>query len=695
MNHLSLEDRTIKKKNFLPEVLTRAVIPAEMAAPLHPSYRPDIDGLRAVAVLVVLGYHAFPTWMPTGFVGVDIFFVISGFLISTVIMGNLEAGRFSYFDFYSRRIRRIFPALAIMLVAVLAFGWVALFPTEFKALGKHVLGGAVFLSNFFLWNESGYFDRAAESKPLLHLWSLGIEEQYYILWPLILSVAWRMKRSLPAVIFLIGAASFLFSLYELRVDPVATFYSPLTRIWELMIGSALAYVVTVGHGRRYPSGDLIRTVLSAIGAILLLSGFLLITDAGSFPGWWATLPTFGSVFLIASDSRSWVNRWLLSNQPMVFIGKISYPLYLWHWPLLSFAHILYAGPPPPVVRVCLLLAAFMLAWITYRFIEHPIRYGNRSPHATTALVAISAAVALMGALIYSLDGLTSRDIVIYNPVDLHEVAFASNPPAQCHGIRKDVISRNKLCTIYPAQASTKTIVLWGDSSTEAWLPVFLDVAKQHNYTIINLSHPSCPPILAARKTRFDYRESKEYCRDGQMQSMAIQEIERMHPDLIVVIAAWNSYTEHANSEFVTDRPDEAADATSTKRTLDERVPETLKRLTEISRTVVFRSWPIMPLARNKKITRSLAIPWMMPTHENEAGASVSFDDFAKDSRQINSIFDHLASPRLSFFDPSVKICASGTCESHARGTNYYSDTYHISRAGAMSFRDDVEALLAR
>jgi peptidoglycan/LPS O-acetylase OafA/YrhL len=673
----------------------RAAIPREVAAPLHPNYRPDIDGLRAVAVLVVLGYHAFPRWVPSGFVGVDIFFVISGFLISTIIMGNLEEGRFSYFDFYSRRIRRIFPALAVMLVAVLALGWVSLFPVEFKALGKHVLGGAAFISNFLLWNESGYFDKIAEAKPLLHLWSLGIEEQYYILWPLILSIAWRKKRSLPVVIFSIGTASFLFSLLELRVDPVATFYSPVTRIWELMIGSALAYVPTVEVGRRCPPGAVIWMFLSAIGAILLLTGFLLITDARSFPGWWATLPTFGSVLLIAGGSRSWVNRWLLSNRWMVLVGKISYPLYLWHWPLLSFAQILYAGSPPPVVRIFLLLVTFILAWITYRFIERPIRYGDRMSSATMPLVAIAAVIALMGVLIYSEDGLTSRNIVAYNSVLLQETTFASNPPSQCLGIAKDVISRNKLCTIYPAEAPIKTIVLWGDSSTEAWLPVFLDVGKQHSYTIINLSHPSCPPILAARKTRFDYRESREYCQDGQMQLMALQQIERMHPDLIVVIAAWNSYSEHTNGEFVTDRPDEVADATSTKRTLFARVPETLEKLTEVSRTVVFRSWPIMPIARKKEIARALAIPWIRPIYKNVGGATVSFNEFIEDSRDINSIFDHLESPRLSFFDPSTKICASGACESHVKGINYYSDTYHISRAGAMSFRGDVEALLDR
>ena len=673
----------------------RAVVPRPVAASLHPNYRPDIDGLRAVAVLAVLGYHAFPRWVPFGFVGVDIFFVISGFLISTIIMGRLEKGRFSYLDFYSRRIRRIFPALAAMLIAVLAFGWVALFPVEFKALGKHVVGGATFISNFFLWNESGYFDTLAASKPLLHLWSLGIEEQYYIFWPLILSIAWEKKRSMPFVILSIGTGSFFFSLVELKIDSIGAFYSPATRIWELMIGSALAYVFFVEGRGRSSSGAMRGMVSSATGAILMLMGFVSITEARSFPGWWALLPTFGSVMLMAGGSGSWVNRWLLSNRWMVRVGKISYPLYLWHWPLLSYAQILYAGTPSPAVRLLLLLAAFILASLTYFFVERPIRYGGGMASTTVPLAAIVAVIALIGALIYLKNGLTSRDVVAYNSSLLEETKFNSNPPSPCPEMENDVISRNKLCTIYLADRPIKTVVLWGDSSTQAWLPVFLDVGKEHHYTVVNVSHPSCPPVLAARKTKFDYRDSREYCQDGQMQQAVIQWMEKIHPDLIVMIANWNSYSEHTQKEFVTDLANETADAASTKRTLIARVPETLNALTRISQTVVFRSWPTMPSWRSRDIARSVALPWIRANYAKAKGAAEQLDEFIEDSREINSIFDELENTRLGFFDPSTKICMRTACESHVNGINYYSDDYHISRAGAMSFRAEVESLLNR
>ena len=209
---------------------------------VHPKYRPDIDGLRAVAVLSVVVYHAFPSWLKGGFVGVDIFFVISGFLISTIIFSSLERDSFSFYDFYSRRIRRIFPALLVVLIACYAFGWSALLADEYKQLGKHIAAGAGFVSNLILWSESGYFDIAAETKPLLHLWSLGIEEQFYIAWPVLLWAAWKKKFNLFTISLALFFVSFGLNLSKYRVDGVADFYSPQTRFWELLAGSLLAYI---------------------------------------------------------------------------------------------------------------------------------------------------------------------------------------------------------------------------------------------------------------------------------------------------------------------------------------------------------------------------------------------------------------------------------------------------------------------
>ena len=210
----------------------------------HPKYRPDIDGLRAIAVLAVVIFHAFPKTIKGGFIGVDIFFVISGYLISTIIFENLEKGTFSFFEFYARRIKRIFPALILVLIACFIFGWFSLFPDELQQLGKHIASGAGFVSNFVFWDEAGYFDKSADTKPLLHLWSLGIEEQFYIFWPLLLWLAWKQKFNLLAITIFLTLTSFILNLKGVKHDAVATLFSTNTLLgatkWEFV---GLAYII--------------------------------------------------------------------------------------------------------------------------------------------------------------------------------------------------------------------------------------------------------------------------------------------------------------------------------------------------------------------------------------------------------------------------------------------------------------------
>ena len=301
----------------------------------HPKYRPDIDGLRAVAVLAVVAFHAFPNWVRGGFIGVDVFFVISGYLISTIIFENLDKGTFSFAEFYARRIKRIFPALLLVLIACFAFGWFALLADEYKQLGKHIAAGAGFISNFTLWNEAGYFDNSADTKPLLHLWSLGIEEQFYIVWPLLLWFAWKRKFNLLTITIVVAIASFVLNIKGIKHDMVATFYSPQTRFWELLSGSLLAWVTlykkdsfaNVKHKvdwwlsrivyseKQGADGKTLSKVLSFIGLLLLVYGFWIINKELSFPGKWALVPVLGAVLIIIAGSKAWVNRTILSNNP--------------------------------------------------------------------------------------------------------------------------------------------------------------------------------------------------------------------------------------------------------------------------------------------------------------------------------------------------------------------------------------------
>ncbi|MES2159775.1 MAG: acyltransferase family protein [Pseudomonadota bacterium] len=360
----------------------------------HPKYRADIDGLRAVAVLSVVAFHAFPLRFQGGFVGVDVFFVISGFLISTILLGSLEHGGFSFAAFYARRVKRIFPALLTVMVCTLGFGWWVLFASEFRQLGLHLAGGAAFVSNLLLWSESGYFDSAADLKPLLHLWSLAIEEQFYIFWPLLLWLASGRKRGLLLVTLAIAALSFGWNLHLAQRDPTADFYSPATRCWELMLGGLLAYV----QAHRPQWNQRWRHAQSVLGLVLMAAALLLIDRASVFPGAWALLPTLAAVCLIAAGPEALVNRTLLASRPMVWFGLISYPLYLWHWPILSYARILTGKDVLREHRMAAVALSILLAWLTYRLIELPLR--RAAPRrATAALVALMLLVGTAGALL--------------------------------------------------------------------------------------------------------------------------------------------------------------------------------------------------------------------------------------------------------------------------------------------------------
>jgi peptidoglycan/LPS O-acetylase OafA/YrhL len=377
-------------------------------------YRRDIDGLRAVAVAAVLLFHAFPGRLPGGFVGVDIFFVISGFLISGIIFDGLERGSFSFVEFYSRRVRRIFPALVLVSAACLLFGWFSLMPAQFSRLGLHALGGATFSSNFILLNESGYFDTDSALKPLRHLWSLGIEEQYYLVWPAMLFLVRKRDRATAILLVTVALISFASNLYLTRVDQSMAYYLPLTRFWELMMGCGLAYMSRRGatgvlcipgrwhlSSRYLPHAARLANIKVILGVIAIVLALFLINERRDFPGWWAVLACAGTALVISAGPHAWINERVLGSAIFVRVGLISYPLYLWHWPLLSFANVMTAKPSF-AYRITAVVASVVLAWLTYEFLELPVRRGGTRPQkrrVTLRFVESMALVAFVGAIV--------------------------------------------------------------------------------------------------------------------------------------------------------------------------------------------------------------------------------------------------------------------------------------------------------
>ena len=442
----------------------RAVIEAAVL-----KYRADIDGLRAVAVLAVVAFHAFPGWARGGFVGVDIFFVISGYLISGIILRGLRDDRFRFSTFYARRIRRIFPALALVLATCYACGWFVLFANDYAQLGKHIAGGVGFAANFVLWNEAGYFDDAADTKPLQHLWSLGVEEQFYLVWPLLLVLMWRFRKHPFGVIVGVLVGSFLFNVWTVRLEPTAAFFSPVTRFWELLLGAALAAIEPVTLRARWREGSAVA------GTALILAAVAVIDRRRVFPGLWALMPTVGALLIIAAGPGAWVNRVLLGQPVMTWVGLISYPLYLWHWPLLSFARIVGAETPPAWMRMSAIAMSVGLAWLTYRVVERPIRHGPAGALAVPALCSAMVVLLAAGAVTYWSGGLTDRPInrsdrahFLQYYDELHKHGLESAYRRECDFM--DWSTDRTRETIDPsctAPGSRATLFLWGDSYAQA------------------------------------------------------------------------------------------------------------------------------------------------------------------------------------------------------------------------------------
>ena len=457
-------------------------------------YRADIDGLRAVAVISVVIFHAFPNALKGGFIGVDIFFVISGYLISNIILMGLKSDKFSFVDFYWRRIKRIFPTLCIVLLSCVIFGWFALLADEYAQLGKHIAGGAGFISNYLLMQEAGYFDKAAEVKPLLHLWSLGIEEQFYLVWPLCLWLAWRRGWNLFAVIVGLAITSAGLNVARVHGHITEVFFAPHTRFWELLVGALLAYFALQSNivvAESCKSNRSQENIKSFMGLALLVTGFLLITKQKAFPGWWATLPVMGAAMVISAGSSAWVNRYILSNRVFVWFGLISFPLYLWHWPILSFARIMGNEEPSVEIRCAAVAISVLFAWVCYQFVEKPIRNGKNDKFKVIALVSCMVALGLMGFAIYKTGGHTYYNQQLIKNTEQFDYPAVVPETKDCPNSVFGTQGGHR-CVVNGMHKPSNTVLV-GDSHAAFLFPVFKSAFSEIN--LLQAAGAACPPFF--------------------------------------------------------------------------------------------------------------------------------------------------------------------------------------------------------
>jgi peptidoglycan/LPS O-acetylase OafA/YrhL len=473
----------------------------------HIGYRSDIDGLRGIAVLSVVFFHVFPNQWPSGFIGVDIFFVISGYLISSIIFKNLSEGTFNFAVFYRRRIARLFPALILVLTFCILVGWLILLSDEYKELGKHIFAATLFSSNWLLWFETGYFDTVSGKKILLHLWSLGVEEQFYIVWPLLVGIFWKLKSGFSFLLGSLIVLSFIAGLYEITTNKPGAFYYSHLRFWELLVGCLIAYIEFLKLNsqennllRVYQTIE--RTVFkygALSGTLLIIVGWTIIDKNQIFPGYLALLPTLGAALIILNP-QSIINRNLLSCSLLVKIGLISFPLYLWHWPLLSLARIYEGTTPTKDIRIGLVLIAVILSWLTYRLIETPLRFGRSSLALSSFLCFYLIILGIAGLFIYCNQGLPNREharLVAYEGDtghgEFHKYIDREYFPCKDTAVALGSLKWNGLVQCAESKKNGPIdIVLIGDSHAEH---LFIGMAKQLPDKNVAFYVRNSPPYL--------------------------------------------------------------------------------------------------------------------------------------------------------------------------------------------------------
>ncbi len=495
-------------------------------------YRRDLDGLRGIAVAVVVAYHLGLPFAPGGFVGVDVFFVLSGFLITGLIAAELEAGAFSVVSFYDRRIRRIVPALVFVCTCTAALAYMFLLPGELKQFASSLIATALSVSNLWCLLYSGYFDHAAETQPLFHTWSLGVEEQFYIVFPLLLMAAFKWRRDrIAVIIWLLLAGSLLLSVVRLDAHPQSTFFLLPTRAWELLTGSIIALGLVPK-----PASRLERDAASALGLLAIAIAVFSYTSKTPFPGLAALLPCVGAALVIwGGQGENSPGRLLLTARPLVLLGLISYSLYLWHWPLIVFANLLNVEALTGLQKTAVAGTSLALAALTWRFIEQPFRRRGADGFTRPAIFwsgGLSLGGLVAAALVLtSSQGMPSR--FSQQVLDLADAESDSSPlRAKCHALDLANGSFDNTCVL--GEAVPPKIIVYADSHGAEFSAVLGSLAKSRNESIRQVTASGCPPVA-------DLMHLGEAC--ARYNTKMIAKLVTIDPATIIIVAnssAWSN-----------------------------------------------------------------------------------------------------------------------------------------------------------
>ena len=634
-------------------------------------YRADIDGLRALAVILVVLFHI-GMGFPGGYVGVDVFFVISGYLITRLIIKDIQLDRFSMLDFWERRIRRIFPALYVMVFATLAAGYFLLLPWDYEELGRSAIMQAVFASNFHFWSQSGYFDGPAITKPLLHTWSLAVEEQYYFLFPAILCFLWKRTYGLTVrALSLIWVLSLITSTVGVYYFSSATFYLLPMRAWELMTGALLA----VGF-LSMPTPRWLSEFGSAVGLLLIVLAGCLFSSSTPFPGLAALAPCIGAgLFIWGNEEHRTLSGRMMSNRAIVFVGLISYSLYLWHWPVIAFAHRMHMDTGGMPGMLTLLVLSFVLAILSWRYVERPFRKGGWFK-SRAAIYKAGGAIALLcilcGLALDGTDGAPSR-----LPESVIQLGDQQRNPKYKAKHTFEAVEVGDLLPLGAPQvaANQANFLLFGDSHAIAIAPLIDRLAKEYQYKGMASFRPGTPPMLDVWVNNSSVGDSII-----PYNQAVVDFVRKNRIPNVFLVARWGKYVngrpEDPLDGIIVDSQAGEISSAAAKLAFEVAMAKTIDALVDVNVFIMLQ----VP-EHNVDVPRELADRiWR---GRGIDGVGVERDQHASVMEPVNRIFSQFESDRVHIVDTSTLLFNEpGQPILIHEGESLYRDEDHLSDAGA-------------
>lgn len=626
-------------------------------------YRREVDGLRAVAVIPVILFHAGFTFCGGGFIGVDVFFVISGYLITTIIVEDLDAGRFSIRKFYERRARRILPALYLMMILCIITSWFVFLPRDMKLFSESVGATSVFSSNILFWRDTGYFDTAAELKPLLHTWSLGVEEQFYIVFPIFLWLMWRLGKSrITGILLFLSASSLLLAQWGAHNKPAAAFFLLPTRAWELGLGSLTAFYL-IRKPQLFNENLFFNQIYSVIGFLLIIISVFYIRDTTPYPSFYTLIPTLGTALVLLFAGPQTQVGALLGYRPIVAIGLISYGAYLWHQPLFSFYRYYRLGEQRAWVSTLLVLTALILAYVGWRYVEQPFR---RREKVSTKSVFVFSGMGMLGFIIFGLAGHFSNGFVNERFTEEQQTLFntlsVSPLRDECHTSGSNFQEPHRACRYF---SEPFRWAVFGNSHGVELAYSLAVRLKAHNEGLIQLTFSDCPPTLGRSY------EGTPGCSAWTQEAVDYL----INNETITHIVV--SYRTHGLALMDNDKRDHdmpVTDADMTEALQWKSYVDTIRRFSDAGKIVIV-------VLQAPQLPKSAAHYIMQENKNFQFVSGVELDRWKISSEKFSQYLIDLPKGAI-LVNPADLFCDMKRCAAIMDGQALYFDDHHMSLGGA-------------